>query len=46
MVIHNRQEIINKSVKIKIENYDIAQENVTKFLGVVINKNRTCTDHI
>ena len=33
-------------MQIKIENNDIAQENVTKFMGVVINKNLTWTDHI
>ena len=33
-------------MKIKIENCDIAQENVTKLLGVVINKNLTWMDHI
>ena len=33
-------------MKIKIENNDIAQENVAKFVGVVINKNLTWTDHI
>ena len=38
--------MISKSVKIKIENCDIAKENVTRFLGVVINKNLPWTDHI
>ena len=41
MVFHNRQKIISKFVEIKIENCNIAQENVTKFLGVVMNKNLT-----
>ena len=46
IAFHNRQQNFSKSVKIKIENCDIAQENVTKLLDVVINKNLTWTDHI
>ena len=46
ILFHFRQKKIITSVSIQIDNNNIEQVKMTKFLGIIINENLTWSDHI
>ena len=46
IILKSKQKLINDKLNIKIDNIEIEQVSVTKFLGIIINENLTWENHI
>ena len=46
IIFKSKQKLINYKLNIKIDNIEIEQVSVTKFLGVIINENLTWKNHV